>query len=442
MLKTRAGIVGPKDTVQLILDIAKEFNDKLTPVPYVYQSTKEVTNIMKYNQHMVDLWIFAGPALYPFAQLSGSDQLCFFLKLDGSSLAQVLLKIGYKEGKSLNRLSIDMLTEKEVNEIYIDLNLPYEEIYVHEYNHETPLNDLLTFHQSLYEKGKIDICLTCLYFIYEQLQSQGIPAYRITPTRSNIRETLKTAIQQWETIQFKQSQIAVMLIKVNKMESLTDHHTVSYDLHRLNLELQAAILNFSESISGSFVTLGLGTYIIFSTRGSLQETGQQSTELIEKLALITDLPANIGIGYGETSLAAEKNARLALHHAENHGERSAFLVDSNGTIEGPLNDKTNITFGYRIENSDISEKLKKAGVTITTFNKILSIQKKQGNQAVTANSIAEWLKMTQRNARRILNSLVEHDLAEVIGEEAPAKGRPRKIYRVGIKQYDEFGAYQ
>lgn len=36
-----------------------------------------------------------------------------------------------------------------------------------------------------------------------------------------------------------------------------------------------------------------------------------------------------------------------------------------------------------------------------------------------------------RDARRILNSLTEQGLAEMIGEEAPAsKGRPRNIYRV------------
>jgi len=432
-VKTRAGIVGPKDSVDFICSIAKEYADKLIPVPFVYKNPEETTDLVSSNTHSVDIWIFSGRTPYSYALKSTSKQPFYFLELDGSSLAQVLVKISYQDQKSLDRISIDMLTERDVYETYHDLGIPHENLYRYEYRGYTPTLEILAFHDSLFKEGKVDVCATCLSVVYEQLKAQGIPVYRITPTRSTIRGTLETALQQQETMYFKQSQIAIMLIKIEKMEKMSDHHSVSYDLHRLNLELQSTILNFSESISGSFVALGIGTYIIFSTRGSLQETGQQSVSLLEKLALITDLPANIGIGYGETSLAAEENARLALHHAQNYDQRCAFLVDTNGIIEGPLKEKESISFGYQNENKEISEKLKQAGVTITTYNKIMSVQKRIGNYSITASNVAEWLKMTQRNARRILNSLVEQGLAEIVGEEAPTKGRPRKIYRVGIE---------
>ncbi|MFK2825762.1 hypothetical protein QYG89_08770 [Bacillus sp. B190/17] len=432
-MKPRAGIVGPSDSVHLISDIAKEYNDRLLPVPFIYQNTEEATEILKQNQNQADLWVFAGPALYSPSQKSGAKQPFFYLHLDGASLTKTLVEIGYKDKKKLDRVSIDMLTERDVYETYRDLGIPSEEVYVHEYSHDTPITDLLTFHQKLFHEGKVDICITCLYSIYEHLRSEGIPAYWVTPTRSNIRETLTTAAQQWETMHFKQSQITALLIKVEIMEKKADYQMVSYDQHRLNLEMQSAVLSFSESISGSFMPLGIGTFIIFSTRGSLQDSRQQIGALLEKMALITELPSNIGIGYGDTALVAEENARLALNHAQNYDAFCAFLVDNNGTIEGPLKEQESISFGYRTENKEISEKLTKCGVTITTFNKILSVQKRTGNHSITAANIAEWLKMTPRNARRILNSLVEHGIAEIIGEEAPtSKGRPRKIYRVSM----------
>jgi predicted transcriptional regulator len=434
-MKPRAGIVGPSDSVHLISEIAAEYNDRLLPIPFIYQNTEEATNILKQNQSRVEVWVFAGPALYNPAKKSGSKQPFYYLHLDGASLTKTLVEIGYKDGSCLERISIDMLTERDVYETYRDLCIPSDQVYVHEYSYDTPLEDLLVFHRKLFKDGKVDICITCLYSIYEQLQSLGIPAYWVTPTRSNIRETLSTAIQQWETLHFKQSQIAALLVKVEKMEKKTDYNMVSYDLHRLNLEIQSAVLNFSESISGSFMTLGVGTFIIFSTRGSLQETGQQVGSLLEKLSFITESPSNVGIGYGETALTAEENARLALNHAQNYDAFCAFLVDDRGTIEGPLKEQENISFGFRNENKEISEKLKQSGVTITTFNKILSVQKKMGNHSITAANIAEWLKMTPRNANRILNSLVEQGIAEIIGEEAPtSKGRPRKVYRVSFEQ--------
>ncbi|MBV7505454.1 hypothetical protein KW850_09325 [Bacillus sp. sid0103] len=430
-MKLRAGIIGPTDSVQLITEIANEYRDRLQPVPYIYQLPEEATNIVLNNQQVIDLWILAGPALFNPFQKSAVKQPFFLLQLDGASLTKTLFDIGYNDQRSLERISIDTLSERDVYETYRDLGIPSDQIYVHEYTNETPLENLLAFHQKLIQDGKVDISITSLRSIYDQLSSQNITTYWVAPTRSNIRRTLSSAVQQWETIHFKQSQIAAILVKVQGMEKKADHNMVSYDIHRLSLEIQAAILNFAESISGSFVTIGIGIFVIFSTRGSLEEPENSVTSLLERLALIADLPSNIGIGYGDTALTAEENARLALNHAQNYDSFCAFLVDNNGTIEGPLKEQETISFQYRTENKEISEKLKNSGITITTFNKILSVQNRMGNGSITSTQVAEWLKMTPRNARRILTGLVEEGMAEIIGDEAPSsKGRPRKIYRV------------
>jgi predicted transcriptional regulator len=430
-LKPRAGIIGPNDSVHLISEIATEYSDRLQSVPFIYQNPEEATSIVQKNQHAVDLWILAGPALFNPFQKSAVKQPFFLLQLDGASLTKTLVDISYNDKRSLERISIDTLTERDVYETYRDLSIPSNQVYVHEYTNETPLDNLLAFHQKHIQDGKVDICITSLRSIYDQLCLHNITAYWVSPTRSNIRETLSTALQQWETMHFKHSQIAAILVKVQGMEKKEDHNMVSYDLHRLNLEIQAAILNFAESISGSFVTIGTGIFVIFSTRGSLEETENSIASLLEKLSLLADLPSNIGIGYGDTALTAEENARLALNHAQNYDSFCAFLVDNNGTIEGPLKEQEAISYQYRTENKDLSEKLKNSGITITTFNKILSVQKRMGNGSITATHIAEWLKMTPRNARRILTGLVEEGIAEIIGDEAPSsKGRPRKIYRV------------
>jgi len=430
-LKPRAGIIGPIDSVQLISEIATEYSDRLQPVPFIYQLPEEATSIVVNNQHVIDLWILAGPALFNPFQKSAVKQPFFILQLDGASLTKTLVDIGYNDKKSLDRISIDTLTERDVYETYRDLGIPSDQVFVHEYTNETPLPNLLAFHQKLIHDRKVDICITSLRSIYDQLRSNDITTYWVAPTRSNIRKTLSSAVQQWETIHFKQSQIAVILVKVQGMENKDDHNMLSYDIHRLSLEIQAAILNFAESISGSFVTIGIGVFVIFSTRGSLEATENSISSLLEQLALLADLPSNIGIGYGDTALTAEENARLGLNHAQNYDSFCAFLVDDNGTIEGPLKEQEAITFQYRTENKEISEKLKNSGITITTFNKILSVQKRMGNGSITSTQVADWLKMTPRNARRILTALVEEGMAEIIGDEAPSsKGRPRKIYQV------------
>lgn len=52
----------------------------------------------------------------------------------------------------------------------------------------------------------------------------------------------------------------------------------------------------------------------------------------------------------------------------------------------------------------------------------------------SADDLSKWLGMTQRNARRILSCLEKVELAEVVGTEAPGpRGRPRKIFKIGMK---------
>ncbi|WP_240375856.1 hypothetical protein [Bacillus piscicola] len=430
MLKINVGIVGPEDTVSLILKIVKEYEDKITAYPFVYKHAEETTDIVKKNQRDMDIWFFSGRTPFTLAKKSRVRQPFFYLELNGTSLTHVLVKMHYKDYQDISRISVDMLKERDIYEAYQDLDLPLTDVFIYEYPGYTPISEIVDFHSNLYMQGKVKVCATCLRYVYDELKRKGIPVYRITPTKTNVRSTIETALQRWETLQFKQSQIAVMLIRTGDMDNVDDKHTVSYDAHRLNFKLQSSIIDYAETVTGSFAALGIGKFIIFSTRGSIEQYESEAISLLEQLALITDYPSHIGIGYGDSALAAEENARVALYHAQLYGDFCAFLVDNKGGVEGPLQQRQNISFEYRTENKEINAQLEKAGVTITTYNKMLSVQKNYGDNILTASIIAEWLKMTERNARRILNSLVTHGLAEIIGKEAPKAGRPRQIFRI------------
>ncbi|PIC57976.1 hypothetical protein CSV80_06635 [Sporosarcina sp. P12(2017)] len=432
-MKTRVGIVGPKDSVEIMKDIAKEFEDQMTPVCFEYKNSIETTEIVEKNQHIIDIWIFSGQTPFSLAKESSSNQLFFYLSLDGSSLTKTLLNIVYNSKNDLRNISFDMMEERDISETYRSLNISYEQCHLYEYHGVTPINQIIEFHSMLYNKGKVSVCVTSLSDVYEALTSQGIPVYRVTPTLANVRTTYTSALQQWEALNFKQSQLTVMLISIDNINKIEKPHSFSYDIHRLNLELQSAILTFTESISGSFLSIGTGTFIIFSTRGSLRNAGDQSVRLLDSLSLITDFPSNIGIGYGDSALAAEENARLALLHAQNYNSNSAFLVENDGMVKGPLNKSKSISFEFRNVDEEIGNKLKECGVSITSFNKIMSVQRNLGKHAITAADIAEWLKMTERNARRLLNNLTNAGIAKIIGQEAPAtRGRPRNVYQVGL----------
>lgn len=430
-MKIRVGAVGPEDSVNVISEIAREFSDDLVIIPFMYSNVEETAEIVQKGESQVDVWMFSGQAPYAIAQANQLTKKAFFPQLNGSSLTKVLLTIGYMERRNLEHLSFDTLPEKDLSETFLELGLPNNGLKLYSYSGYKPTKELVSFHSNLFHNHVVDACVTCLNSVYVELKQLGIPAYRITPTRMIIRQTLNLARQKGETLHLRKSQIAVQLVQIGNMEKLMTDNGASYKVHRLNLQLQEAILDYTEAIAGSFVSIGNGKFIIFSTRGSVEHPHTHPAILMEQISLITDLTTNIGIGFGDTSLAAEQNAQLALIHAKNYGPFYCFIVDNNGSVEGPLLQSDSIVFQYRTENKQISDKLQKAGVTISTYNKILSVQKNISQNSVTSAGIAERLKMTQRNANRILNDLEKQGLATIIGEESPvSRGRPRKVYRI------------
>lgn len=433
-MKSRIGIVGPQDSVDLILEVAIEFNDRITKIPFVYSNSEETKEIVKTNSDKVDVWFFSGQAPFAIAKKYIHSQSGFYPSLTGFSLTKVLLDISYRDKKQLNRLSFDTIPTNEVLETFAELNLQTKFLKLFPYSGYKPREELIQYHYNLYKNNKVDCCITGIHSVYKKLQAMNVPSYRIIPTKKDIRDTLLIATQRSEIMQFQNSQISILILQIYEMSNLISENNASFDAHRLSLKLQEIVIEFSEAIQGSFIQQGFDKFIIFSTRGALEEQiNEEIVDLLEKIKMITNLPANIGIGYGITVLEAEQNAYIALNHAKQYEKYSIMLADEKGKVKGPLQNKSKITFSRRINDPEVIKKLKLAGVNVSTYTKVLAIQDRLRNGSISAYELAKWLSMTQRNARRILSDLEKQGLAIIVGEETPgSRGRPRRIFKVGL----------
>lgn len=433
-MKSRLGIIGPQDSVNLISEVADEFKDRLTSSTFIYTSFEETKDIVNERKDEVDVWLFSGQVPFAIAEKYLKPQNGFYPQLNGSSLTKVLLDISYKDKKGLSKLSFDTIPSNEVLETFSELELNTDGLMLYPYTGYKPTEELVNYHYQLYKNKEVDSCITGVHSVYKKLISMNIPAYRIKATKMVIRKTILLASQRSEIIQFKSSQISILILQMFEMNKLIGESSVSFDTHRLSLKIQEVIIEFTEKILGSFIQQGNEKFIIFSTRGALESNNSDDIFiLLEKITMITKLPANIGIGYGRTVFGAEQNAYLALNHANNYGENTIMLGDGNGVIEGPLQNKNSISFSLRTNDAEVISKLKLSGINVSTYNKVISIQENLKQGFISAYELAKWLGMTQRNARRILGDLEKQGLAKVVGEEAPGtRGRPRRLFKVGL----------
>lgn len=438
-MKNRLGIIGPQDSVDLIFNIAKEFKETIKIVPFIYSAIEESKEFVNDHRDEVDVWLFSGQAPFAIAKHNLNPQSGFYPSLSGSSLTKVLLDISYKDQKELTRLSFDTIPSDQVYETFSELDLQTDKLKLFPYSGYKPTKELVKFHYELFKTNKVDSCITCVHSVYKELKKMNVPTYRLTATKMAIRETILMASQRSEIIQVQSSQISILVLQLYDMNTLISEKNVSFDAHRLSLSLQEMVIEFAEKIQGSFIQQGIEKFVIFSTRGSLVDfNNTEIFDLLEKIKMITKLPANIGIGYGYTVLEAEQNAYIALNHANYYEKNSIMLADERGNVEGPLKNNNSISFNRRTNNTEILERLKLSGVNVGTYNKVLSVQTKLRQGHVHASNLAKWLGMTPRNARRILSDLEKNGLASIVGEESPnARGRPRRIFKVGLVDKEE-----
>ncbi|WP_236707981.1 hypothetical protein [Brevibacillus choshinensis] len=149
MFKT--GVVGPKQTVERILSIAKDFDQEMNVIPSPYTETKETERIVMENDQYVDHWLFSGPIPYLIAKNAlGTDKRMEHISPTESSIYQGFLEMVYSQRKLLDRVSIDMLISTE----YIDssmqsISISVQELYTKTFEATIDPKELLDFHLGL-----------------------------------------------------------------------------------------------------------------------------------------------------------------------------------------------------------------------------------------------------------------------------------------------------
>lgn len=427
-MKIAIGLVGPQDTIALVQQVGREWEDRLQLIVFRYDDVEEVPDIVKSRSEDIDVWLFTGRIAYELGRSHVPESKALMIRSSGSAFMKALFEASREAGIP-KRFSIDTLTEEEVRETLDELRLDKSAPIIHPAHGYVPSSELIEFHESLFLSGKADVCITHRGHVYETLLQRGISVCRIVPTVMSIRETLRLASQLGETNHFRQSQIAALHLHIR---NVFKEHTSSYETYKLNLKLQELLLQFAEHVSGALIPTGRTTFSLFSTRGAIERnTLFPPSLLFEKMRLLSGGTVHFGIGYGMTAFGAEQNAILALSRTEKREEGGLVIADENGAVQESFPNQESLSFHYRSDDLEVIEKLKRAGVSAAAFNKIVTVQDRLGKRSVSAADLASWLDMTQRNANRLLAELERSGLAQIVGEEAPSpKGRPRKLFRI------------
>lgn len=435
-MNLKIGVIGSEDTVDKILTVSKEFDDKAEFIPFKYKDKSETIKITNKSQEVSDILIFSGEAPYTIA--SNADAIIkpsVYVPRKGTSFYKVLWQMR-DDNIDIKRISTEIVATEEIIETMEELGVVFEKTYSYDFDNafNCTHSELADFHYNLWKEGKTNAAVTGFTKIFFLLQEKGMPVYKLYPTKPLIREYINKAILLGKVKKVQESQVAVQVIKMrNRGESFSSE----YEFMMIKNKLESTFIKYTRDNFGSLFPLGRDEYLIFTNRGSIENIYNiidfQSDSYIEGNSKVI---LSSGIGFGDTIYEAEMNARIALRHSLRKDYDCTFLMDESANVSGPFSNEDNMRLTYDMssgKDKEIREISENTSLSPVYISKLKALTEKINKNIVDANVVAGYLGISTRSARRILNTLVRSGFGEVKYTESKAKtGRPRKIYEINI----------
>ncbi|MFF2856891.1 transcriptional regulator [Peribacillus sp. NPDC058002] len=419
-MNTRIAVIGSTEFIEKIESITSEIAG-IDFDAYVYEKPTEAGMLVK-KLKPCDALLFSGALPYYFSK-KYHEHLpipSFYLAQDEMSVASSLLSVLYHKKISPHRISVDVSNALIVKNVLTDLEIEMDPSYIMDY--QEMLNDsfdislITSYHHELWKEGFIDLALTSIHSVFDQLQLIGVPAMRMVDPRSSIFKALQDIRANTELIKSKSSQIAVCYVISDEANA---HELVDGIAH----EIQASVQLLEDF-----------HFILYSTRGEIEL-------LIKKNGLnyfFDKFKKNckVGFGYGSTIMDADRHAKIALGFAEKNNEyKCGYILTEDKDLLGPFPQQTK---QQRLKNDhpELLQVAKQTKLSPANISKIIQFSHSRQSVQFTAAELEDYLQVTRRTTERILKKLSDHGHVTIVGEEMTySKGRPRAVYELNLPVY-------
>ncbi|WP_423800619.1 transcriptional regulator [Neobacillus sp. SAB-20_R2A] len=397
-----------------------------------YRKISEIKELYEHYQPFCDGFVCSGELGYKILSKNTAhfSTPTFYLDIPEGDFYKHLFTIS-NANKDLNfsRVFIDFISEENgfmgLQKVLKEEEFPYtHDLEVLEDIYERTFEKHLT----LWKQGKTDLSITRMSNVVSRLEESGIPHIFIFPSIESILEQMKQIINEVQLARLMDNQLAIGIITIEGQETMSDLDFKQILLHKALMEYndQYKILSAIQKKHDCFE--------IITSYGELKELTNQFTQcsVLEYLNKTLSFNTYIGWGAGSSLYQAKTSAENANKEAQLHGISCAFVITDNQEIVGPLGEEHCIQIINTVEPQleQLSEKLE---ISTLQIKKIMAVIAKNMTDELTADELAFHLKITLRQANRILNKLEEKGIAKISHKkQEKLRGRPKKVYKLNF----------
>lgn len=434
----RIGIIGPAESVHIVMKEAEKADLPLTCVPLAYRQYFESPDIVEKNRDRVDAFLFTGSTPYSYTLLHMQpEELWGVLPRSVNALLCAMLKTTHQGGHDISKISVDSYDEETLRSAYAEIDLGEKDLVIlaHQFlvGRTAYIDQLFQFHRDNVLSGRARFCLTGIQAVYELLQKEGIPVTKAFATSEIILQQLQRLYLLHMADAAKEHRVSVLSIqlKFSQERSLYGKSDLQFFLYKTKAmnEIYAFAQKIGAAVEGHdneqcrlYTTESI---IEAETRGFTQLSLLQDLERLEGIMTVS-----IGIGIGTVAADAKYHADFGKGRAVNTSRSSIFIVYDDHTIVGPIVTSSRKTPKVLVDR-ELNSVSRKTGVGIERLHQLDKAVRMRGIDSATSCELAELCGMTPGNMNRMLGKLEKNGFARVIGKQPSwPLGRPSRIFQL------------
>ena len=424
------GVIGSEDSVRHILGVAEREGRNTQLVARSYAAPSEAARLAAEIDELCTVILFTGRVPYEIALAQTTlNATALYVPYTALDLYRCMVLLALDNEGAFPRLSIDTIDRHIVAETFHEVGVVAPE-------HLYPLDDLISrqadlgsmmveFHRTRFAAGDVDVCVTCMSSVRDQLVAEGIPVMRVLTTDSSVRDSLAHASMTSQLQRSESAQVAVVTIAIDGAEEEGPTAAAA------GLETELA-----DIVDGRLVTGDIGRAIV-TTRGAL-ERELRNARLSTVRAALEAIPAWMGVGFGHSLPQAEQNSTYARTVARaTHSHHEVFPDGSTR----PLTDSVARVLQTRTTNARMQALRQNGGLGPLTLSRLQAALASLGRDDVTARELGQAYGVEPRSARRLLAALQRAGVAVPLGAHAaPRAGRPQVVYKIDLKSLVDLGS--
>ncbi len=435
----RLGVVGHRDTLQVVEGIVQEYFDDVAVVPEEFGNDDDIVDAVQRISHLQTrcdgiLYSRKDPYLLVTSRLHHNVPVRY-VEVDSSDLLISLLAAMVQLGSVPDSISVDSFDAPTVAAALGSVGISDGSVAIRcvspGQGGDGFVKATLQQHVGNHSAGS-KLCITNITDVHHSLLGLGVPSTLISPSLESFVHEIRNLMLRHQLRTQDSTGLAIMHIHLQYKERYRYHGTMP--IREVDDLSKAAklIAVFAEEVDSAMFQLSRWEYLILCSRSLLENATDDFADIsiMRDINLETTFDAAVSVGCGQTVKQAEANAFSALNEGHTLTGTYALVVTGSGEPLGPIKPKSQRYPHQSGPEANLTRIAGETGVSTQVLNRLYGLTVARNTNLFTSAELAGLLGVSTRTVNRIVGRLLPHGYAAVEGKDLThGFGRPARVLR-------------